>query len=192
MHPRRPSTPKSTTPSCHPSCGTTDHSGTTAFLASSERSIREVSYTKTIDPATGLEGAVREPRDVELSKQLCQMLYDESRKIIIAATEEDQPSQIFTMSASPQLTSHNAESVLVHAAQTSVLALSYDGSQVYSGDINGCLVVCEFEGSQHAGFRHKETNAFAFQDEVAIRRHLLEQEEADRRAVCSRGGAETE
>lgn len=172
------------TPSKHPekhhsilspfTCGTTDHNGTTAFLASSERSIREVSYAKTIDPATGLEGAVREPRDVELSKQLCQMLYDESRKIIIAATaEEDQPSQIFTMSASPQLTSHNAESVLVHAAQTSVLALSYDGSQVYSGDINGCLVVCEFEGSQHAGFRHKETNAFAFQDEVAIRSDTL-------------------
>jgi hypothetical protein len=155
-------------------CGTTDAHGATAFLSSSERIIREVPYSKVIDPATGLEGNVREPRDVDVNKQLCQMIYDESRKIIIAATsEEDQPSNILTMSANPQLTAHNTESVLVHSAQTHAMALSYDNTQVFSGDVNGILVVCEFEGSSHSSFRHKESSSFAFQDEVTIRAETL-------------------
>jgi len=29
----------------------------------------------------------------------------------------------------------------------SVMCQSYDKSQVYSGDVNGCLVVSEFEGA---------------------------------------------
>ena len=61
-------------------CGTTDTTGSVAFLASSERVIREVSFTKVVDPNTGLEGEVREPRDIEMDKGMVQLLYDDSRR----------------------------------------------------------------------------------------------------------------
>ncbi len=154
-------------------CGTTDSSGSVAFLASSERIIREVSFTKLVDPSTGLEGEVREPRDIEIDKGMVQLLYDESRKVVIVATaDEEQPSYVLTMSASPKLTSHNTESVLVHNVPISVCSQSYDYGQVYTADINGILTVSEFEGFAHST-RHRESSAFSFKDEVSIRSETL-------------------
>ena len=154
-------------------CGVSPADGSVAFLSTSEKLIREVPFLKTVDPATGLEGEIREPRDVDVGKIMSQLIYDESRKMIIGSSgDEDQPGQLLCMQASPQL-STTVEWALAHDSPVQVMCQSFDKTQVYSADQNGTLVVSEFEGSNFGSKKHEGVSSFEFNAEVSIKSHTL-------------------
>jgi cilia- and flagella-associated protein 57 len=155
-------------------CGVSPADGSVAYLATSDKVVREVPFLKQVDPATGLEGEVREARDVEVGKSLSQLIYDESRKLIVGASAEDeQPGHLLTAQASPQL-STSIEWTLVHDSPINVMCQSFDKTQVYSADVNGSLVISEFEGSTGLGNKkHEGVSSFEFAAEVSIKSTTL-------------------
>ena len=158
---------------CPFSCGVTPPDGSVGFLATSEKIIREVPFFKTVDPTTGLEGQVRDPRDIEVGKVLANIIYDESRKMVIGGTcDDEQPGQLLCIQASPQL-SATIDWSHVHDCPITVMCQSYDKTQIYSADINGVLVVSEFDGSTLGKSRNEGVAAFEFNNEVSINSKTL-------------------
>ena len=156
--------------------------GTKSYVATAERSIRELSFAKTIDPNTGLETPLKEPRDVETGRNLGCMLFDESKRMLLVGTnEEDSAGSVLAMLTLPQLSS-NIESTTLHGGPISAMCMSVDGSRLYTGDAHGCLVISEFEGSglgpggkpAQSKLRGEVVVSFDFQDEVAIRKRTLD------------------
>ena len=154
-------------------CGVTPPDGSVGYLSTSEKVIREVSFVKQVDPSTGLEGSVRDPREVEIGKMVSALVYDESRKMIIGSTcDDEQPGQLICIQASPQLATA-LDWTHAHGAPITAMCLSYDKTQVYSADSNGILVVSEFEGSVLGKLRSEGVVAFEFASEVAIKAKTL-------------------
>ncbi len=154
-------------------CGTTPSDGSVAYLATADRNIREVFYSKAVDPTTGLETEARPPRDNELGVSLSVLSYDESRGIVIGSTcEEDKPGSVITIQTVPQL-SHLRDETLVCGSEISTMIQSYDKSQLYVGDSNGILVVLEFEGARSGARKVDGISSFQFNSEVTVRSDTL-------------------
>jgi len=162
--------------------------GTKGYVATAEKIVKELSFAKTIDPNTGLEVPLKEPRDVETGRAMSTMIFDESKRMLLVGTaEEDAPGSVLAMLTLPQL-SYNIESTTLHGGPITAMCLSVDGSRLYTGDANGCLVVSEFEGSSggpggpggkgigagQSKLRGEVLVSFDFQDEVAIRKATLD------------------
>ena len=147
--------------------------GSIGYLSTSEKLIKEVPFLKSVDPTTGLDGQVRDPRDVEIGKTVSALLYDESRKLLIGGTcDDEQPGQLLCIQASPQL-STALDWTHAHGAPITVMCQSYDKTQIYSADANGVLVVSEFEGSTFGKSRSEGVTAFEFTSEVSIQAKTL-------------------
>lgn len=153
--------------------GVTPPDGSIGYLSTSEKVIREVPFLKSVDPTTGLDGQVRDPRDIEVGKTVSALVYDESRKLLVGGTGDDeQPGHLLCIQASPQL-STSIDWTHAHAAPITVMCQSYDKTQIYSADSNGILVVSEFEGSTFGKSRNEGVTAFEFTSEVSIQAKTL-------------------
>jgi WD40 repeat protein len=171
-------------------CGPGD--GSRAFISTAERSVRELYFSKTIDPATGAELPLKEPRDVDTGRNLGCMAYDETRGMVIAGTcEEDVPGCVLSMLTLPEIRSLSIESTTLHSGPVTAVCLSVDGSRVYTADVNGCLVISEYEGGSSGskgstkpsggaarGGQESGLVSFDFVDEVAIRKATLDSKKA--------------
>jgi hypothetical protein len=85
--------------------GTCPSDGSVGYLATGDKQIKEVAFVRAIDSATGLQvEGVKEPREVDVGKTLGVLVYDESRKIVIGAScDDERPGSIMVTQASPQL-----------------------------------------------------------------------------------------
>jgi len=159
--------------------------GTKSYIATAERVVRELSFAKTIDPATGLEIPLKEPRDVETGRNMTTMIFDETKRMLLVGTaEEEAPGSVLAMLTLPQL-STNIEATTLHSGPITAMCLSVDGNRLYTGDANGCLVISEFDGvtattgkTGQGKIRGEVLVSFEFQDEVAIRKNTLDSKKA--------------
>ena len=153
--------------------------GSRAYLSTAEKVIRELSFSKLIDPATGFESPLKDPRDVQCDRLVGTMVFDETKRILLVGTaDEDSPGTVMAMLTMPQLSS-NMEHTILHSAPITAMCMSPDGSTLYTGDLNGCLVVSDFEGGKGPlGSPTKRGGdgliSFDFQDEVAIHKTTLD------------------
>lgn len=119
-----------------------------------EKILKEFSFTKSIDPITGIEGKIREPHDVPVNRMVSHVIVNESRNMaILAATEGDgtpfnfdhnsQLGSLLCFSIHPQL-SMNFDVYPIHASPITAVCLSHDGSTIITGDANGCLIITDF------------------------------------------------
>lgn len=164
--------------------GATTLDGSRAFVSTTDRQLKEIYFTKSIDPLTGLEGSIKDPRDVPIGFVCNFSVMDDVKKILILASSDDeQPGSIITLLTTPQL-STNFEANPTHAGPITALCLSQDGNTIYTGDANGCLCVSEYESHVFAtnaslnkiqGVKAREGIAsFDFVDEVVIKKSELE------------------
>lgn len=160
--------------------GTCPSDGSRAFVVTSDRVVREVAFTKTIDPVTGLECSIKEPRDVDIGHVGSVAFLDPTRNILLLGTgDDDLPGAVLAMPAYSQLSSV-FETTILHSAAVTAIAMTYDGALVCTADANGCIVLSEYEGMSAAGKvvskAREGTGAasFEFHEEVAVHKADLE------------------
>lgn len=131
-----------------------------------------------------MEGIVKATKSIEVNAFVSQMIFDESRRMLIMGTSnEDMPCSVSVTMTSPSLggAGSNAlvESNMIHGGPITALCLSYDGTTVYSGDVNGCICISEFENAAFVNGNKtvKQRDgmvAFEFIEEVVIHKSDLE------------------
>lgn len=161
--------------------GTCPSDGSRAFVVTSDRVVREVAFTKTIDPVSGLECSIKDPRDIDIGRVGSVAFLDQTRNILLLGTgDDDLPGAVLAVPAYSQLSSV-FETTILHSAAVTAIAMTYDGSLVCTADANGCIVLSEYEGvSAAAGklvSKAREgtgTASFEFHEEVTVHKTDLE------------------
>lgn len=124
--------------------GTGPSNGSKSYIVSTERTVKEVFFTKMIDPSTGLECSIKEPRDVELGRHVSAMLMDEARNFLLLGTaDEEVPNAIVVAPIMNQILGNPLEANHIHTGLITAMCMSYDGSMIFSADSNGCLCISE-------------------------------------------------
>jgi WD40 repeat protein len=153
--------------------------GSKAYAATSDKTIKEICFQRTVDPTTGVEGSIKEPFDIDIGHHASQVVMDDSRKIVMVGTDDGNniPSSIITMMSTPQI-STNFDKTIIHSSPVTAMCMAYDGSFVFSGDMHGCLCVSEFEtdvlGAKSNLKQREGLISFDFVDEVVIHKANLE------------------
>ncbi len=156
--------------------GSSYHDGSRAYAATAERTLKEISFTKSIDPTTGLEGGIKEPRDIPVTYQVSTVFFDSSRRLLlVGSNDEGMPGCINTYMTVPQL-SASYESSIIHSGAITAICMSHDGNYIFTGDSHGILCVSELDtqGAKSQGKQREGLVSFDFIDEVIITKSELE------------------
>eukprot|EP01038_Epipyxis_sp_PR26KG_P006512 gene6512-8950_t len=158
--------------------GTGPVDGSKGYIITTEQVLKEFTFTNPSDGTFKEVGAVKPSKEVELGYQISCVLYDEFRKLLyICTSDEEVPNSIITIMTSPQL-SNNLDMNTLHSAPITAICQSYDGSTIFSGDRNGCLLVSEFDPNSIHGKAQTKTRegivSFEFGEEVIIQKSDLD------------------
>ena len=156
--------------------------GSKAFVATPEKIVKEICFNRSVDAALVETVVVTESEDLDFGVAFGQILMDESRKLLLMCTSDlDLPGCILCVLASPQLESR-FDLITVHGGPITAICQSYDGMMVFTGDVNGCLCMSEFEtepGGAKTVIKARDSGAaFEFEDEVLVHRADIEQKKA--------------
>jgi hypothetical protein len=104
---------------------------------------------------TTVETVIKVTKSLDMNYLVSTMLFDENRRYLIMGTVNNDggPSGIAVTMTSPSLGggvagSNSAPLIdlnLFHSGPVTAICQSYDGNTIYSADINGCIVISEFE-----------------------------------------------
>lgn len=161
--------------------GTGPSDGTKVFVCTTDRIMKELTFisTTTTTIPVNAEGSVIPTKEFEIPYNISNMIYDETRKMILMATSNNEdtiPGSILCALASPQMSS-TYDTNPFHSVAISAIVQSYDGSTIYTGDLNGNLCISEFDNS-FSGKQQKKGGeglvSFEFVDEVVIQKSDLD------------------
>lgn len=128
---------------------------------------------------TDASGVVKPSKNVELDYHIGPMIYDDSKKLLMVSSVEDSVGAIMVGQASPSIP-NTFEYNILHNTAITTMVQSNDGTVIYTGDANGCLLVSEFEnssfsvGKNQIGKIREGPMAFEFVEEVMIHKSNLE------------------
>ena len=163
------------------STGTGPSDGSKAIICTTDRVLKELNFisNSTVAVSVNSEGSVMPSKEIEIPYSISHMVYDESRKMLIMTTsnsEDHIPGSILCLLASPQL-SPTYDTNPFHSVAITAMAQSYDGTLIYTGDLNGNLCISQFDNS-FAGKQQKKGGdgiaSFEFVDEVVIQKSDLD------------------
>jgi cilia- and flagella-associated protein 57 len=162
----------------HPSaflCGSTLQDGSRAFVVTNERVLKEFSFSRAVDPITGIEGKIRDPRDTVMPHLANHIIVNETYKcLILASSDPNLPGALMSVNLDSEVkTVESIDCNIVHAGPISAMVLSSDGKTLITGDSKGCLIVSEFLEDGIDPSSEHIVGAFAFVDEVQIKRSQL-------------------
>jgi cilia- and flagella-associated protein 57 len=167
---------ESLTKPMHVSAGTTFVDSTKAYVALPEKIIKELTVVLPIDAEVP-----KETREIELGSFISTMILDDTKKMLFAATaDDDGPNAIVSFLTFPQLSSSH-ETAMIHSGEITCLSLSPDGNYIYSADSDGVIIMSEIEGASSSS---KLTSggvlsSFEFRDEILVRKFDYESKKLD-------------
>lgn len=150
--------------------------GSRAFTVSNERVLKDIPMAKPLDAQQpGQEVAPRAAKDMQLERHISCMAVDDASKLLFMGTGESElPGGIISIMTTPALSS-GYDVMPLHNSTITAMCVSKDGSQLFTGDANGCLCVCEIEGANRGQPKLREgLISYDFVDEILVRKTDLD------------------
>jgi cilia- and flagella-associated protein 57 len=163
--------------------GTGFRDGSRAFVTTAERVVKEIGFNRSIDAAAVETVAVVEADERDFGMPFSLIHLDESRKLLLMCTADPAlPGSILCVLASAPMETRY-EVLTVHGGPITAICQSYDGMTIFTGDVNGCLFMSEYEvepGGARSLMKTRDNGAaFEFEDEVLVHRADIEQKKTE-------------
>lgn len=158
--------------------GTGYRNGNKAYMITSDKNIKEITINRVVDAALLESVTIVESANIDYGINFDHMLIDENRKLLLLCTSQiDLPGSILFVLASPNI-NNKYDILTLHDGPITAICQSHNGLMIFTGDINGCLCMSEYEiepgGTKTAPKIRDSGAAFEFEDEVLIHKADIE------------------
>ena len=110
--------------------------GSKAYIATPEKIIKEISFTRSTDPNTLDTVVVNESEEFEYGVGVGKLFLDESRKMIIICTNENNmPGSMLFVLTHPTI-SYTYDIMTIHGGAIRAICQSHNGMYVFTGTYN--------------------------------------------------------